>query len=161
MLQGTPGSAEAVEVRLDLHIWPPQEAGAMEGWIDVTSAHPFQQKLRDNAAARTALQRRQLKSASAANMAKEEVAPLSRPWLSSSGADLAAKAMLLSQLWPPHGPTGTATVQPRQLRPCAGGGRRSALLLSVRLRQLLRKQVPATDAEQSAQMRLTCLTLKG
>ena len=50
LLVGAPGSAEAVEARLDLHLWAPQEAGASEAWVDVTTTHPFQQKCRDKAA---------------------------------------------------------------------------------------------------------------
>ena len=45
LLQGTPGTDEAVEARLDLHIWahPPHPA---EWWVDVTHHHPWASRYR-------------------------------------------------------------------------------------------------------------------
>ena len=40
LLQGEPGSPEAVEARLDLHIWTPGP-GPTEWWVDVTHHHAW------------------------------------------------------------------------------------------------------------------------
>ena len=40
LLQGEPGSPDAVEARLDLHIWTPGP-GPAEWWVDVTHHHAW------------------------------------------------------------------------------------------------------------------------
>ena len=46
LLQGQPGSPDAVEARLDLHIWTPGP-GPAEWWVDVTHHHAWGVRYRE------------------------------------------------------------------------------------------------------------------
>ena len=50
LLEGIPGTPEAKEARLDLHVWLQGAQGPEEAWIDVSHTHPAGSKVRTKAA---------------------------------------------------------------------------------------------------------------
>ena len=50
LLQGEPGSDEAVEARLDLRLWSASQEWLCQLWLDATVTHPWRMALRQRAA---------------------------------------------------------------------------------------------------------------
>ena len=50
LLRGAAGSDEAVEARLDLHLWSSSQQWLWEAWLDATVTHPWREALRHKAA---------------------------------------------------------------------------------------------------------------
>ena len=48
LLQGTPGDADAIEARMDLHLWS-HCAELKEEWVDVTVTNPYRSKMKEQA----------------------------------------------------------------------------------------------------------------